>query len=182
MRTPVSSASRPCTICRKSGTVKKMPISTRFWASSIATPPRSEGSRRSRRWTSGSRPCSSRRRSQAKKAASTIAPAAITNGVSENPNGSSGELRGLSQPQLLAWITPKTKAPSPSAERTEPTQSRPEDSVGGGSSTRREPNRIPIATTTSPAKTTRQLSSVVAQPPRIGPTAIPAPATPPSTP
>ena len=40
----------------------------------------------------------------------------------------------------------------------------------------------PIATTTSPTKTTRQLSSVVAQPPRIGPTAMPAPATPPSTP
>ncbi len=41
---------------------------------------------------------------------------------------------------------------------------------------------IPIATTTSPAKTSRQLRFVVIHPPRIGPTAIPAPATPPRTP
>jgi hypothetical protein len=40
-----------------------------------------------------------------------------------------------------------------------------------------------IATTmmTSPTNTTRQLSSVVAHPPMIGPTAMPAPATPPIT-
>ena len=39
-----------------------------------------------------------------------------------------------------------------------------------------------IATrTTSPANTTRHDSSVVAQPPTMGPTAIPAPATPPIT-
>ena len=50
------------------------------------------------------------------------------------------------------------------------------------SRTVRIPSRIPIATTTSPAKITRQLSSVVAQPPRIGPTAMPTPETPPRTP
>ena len=37
---------------------------------------------------------SSRRRSQARKPARTTAPAAITNGVSEKPNGSTGELSG----------------------------------------------------------------------------------------
>ena len=38
-----------------------------------------------------------------------------------------------------------------------------------------------MPTTTSPAKTNRHVHSVVTQPPRIGPTAMPAPATPPMT-
>ena len=42
---------------------------------------------------------------------------------SEKPNGSIGELRGASQPHLLAFSTPKTIRPSPSALRLEPTQS-----------------------------------------------------------
>ena len=41
--------------------------------------------------------------------------------------------------------------------------------------------RMKATSTTSPANTTRHESSVVAQPPTIGPTAIPAPATPPIT-
>ena len=41
--------------------------------------------------------------------------------------------------------------------------------------------RISATSSTSPAKMIRQEYSVVAQPPRIGPTAIPAPATPPIT-
>ncbi len=41
--------------------------------------------------------------------------------------------------------------------------------------------RMPITMTTSPTNTTRHDSWVVAQPPRIGPMAIPAPATPPIT-
>ena len=49
------------------------------------------------------------------------------------------------------------------------------------SATNRVMTKIPITRTTSPAKTTRQLSTVVAQPPTIGPTAMPAPATPPMT-
>ena len=40
---------------------------------------------------------------------------------------------------------------------------------------------MPATITTSPMNTTRHVSSVVAQPPRIGPMAMPAPATPPST-
>jgi hypothetical protein len=43
IRTPVSSASNPWTICRKSGTMKKTPIRTRFWTTSIDTPLRSRG-------------------------------------------------------------------------------------------------------------------------------------------
>ena len=163
--------------------VKKTPIRIRFWARNMATPPRSEGIRSSGRCTSGSCPSRSRRRSQATNPAKTRAPAAITNGVKAKPKGSIGELRGASQPQLLACRTPKTTRARPDAESTPPTQS----STGGGPSRSgsrisRVPIRIPIATTTSPTKTTRQLSSVVAQPPRIGPTAMPAPATPPSTP
>ena len=183
MRIPVSSASSPWTICRKSGTVKKTPISTRFWESSIESPPRRLGIESSLKWTSGSSPRSSRRRSQALKPARIRAPAAITNGVSESPKGSIGELRGSSQPQLLACRTPSTITPRPAAESTPPTQSSSgRGPVRSGSRISRMPSRIPITTTTSPAKTTRQLSSVVAQPPRIGPTAMPAPATPPSTP
>ena len=124
IRTPVSSASSPWTICRKSGIVKKIPIRIRFWASSIETPPRSARMRSSGRWTSGSRPRSSRRRSQATKPARTSAPAPITNGVSEKPNGSIGEAAGASQPQLLACRTPKTISARPEAESTLPTQSR----------------------------------------------------------
>ena len=59
-----------------------------------------------------------------RSAASTSAPAAITNGVSEKPKGSTGELRGASQPQLLACSTPKTTSARPAAESTPPTQSR----------------------------------------------------------
>ena len=49
IRTPVSSASSPCTICRKSGIVKKIPIRIRFWASSIEVPPRRLGIEKSRK-------------------------------------------------------------------------------------------------------------------------------------
>ena len=51
-------------------------------------------------------------------------PAAITKSVSENPNGSTGEFSGRSQPQLLACRTPMTTVAIPRAARTEPTQSR----------------------------------------------------------
>ena len=163
--------------------MKKIPIRIRFWASSITSPPRSVGIPSSLKWTSGSSPAASRRRSHARKPPRTTAPAAITNGVSEKPKGSTGELSGLSQPQLLACSTPMTISARPIAESTLPTQS----SLGlapsrSGSDSSREPSRIAIATSTSPTNTTRQLSSVVAQPPRMGPTAIPAPAMPPSTP
>ncbi len=32
-----------------------------------------------------------------------------------------GEFFGFSQPQVLDWSTPKTKAPRPAADSTEPT-------------------------------------------------------------
>ena len=51
---------------------------------------------------------------------------------------------------------------------------------GVGSAIHRVPRRIPAATTTSPRNTSRQ--AVAGSSPRIGPTAMPAPATPPSTP
>ena len=144
------------------------------------------GSRSRRKWTqrvlaAAPRGAAPRRGSRRGRAP----PAAITNGVSEKPNGSIGELRGRSQPQLLACRTPRTI--SAEAERGEhradPVEARRAARLALGLA-RSAGCRAgsPIATTTSPAKTTRQLSSVVAQPPRIGPTAIPAPATPPSTP
>src|SRR5204863_2582961 len=106
-----------------------------------------------------------------------------TNGTSENPNGVTGEFRGCSHPQLLAWSTPNTIRPRPRADSTDPTQSNPPVSRSvGGSLRRRLARRIAITTTTSPANTSRHVRLVVTQPPRIGPTAIPAPATPPSTP
>ena len=82
--------------------MKKIPIMIRFWASSITTPPRIIGIPSRAKCSSGSSPRSSRRRSQARKPASTTKPAAITNGVSARPNGSTGEAWGRSQPQLLA--------------------------------------------------------------------------------
>ena len=164
--------------------MKKIPIRIRFWASSIADPPRRVVISKQ----AGSGPAdpgrrSSRRRCQLAKAGQNQPPAAITNGVSEKPKGSTGELSGISQPQLLACSTPKTTRASPVAESTLPTQS----SCGAGpraagSRIQRVPKRIPSATTTSPTNTSRQVKSVVTQPPRIGPTAMPAPATPPSTP
>ena len=163
--------------------VKKIPIRIRFWAQNIARPLRRTGIRKRRKLTSGGWPVASRRLSQARKATNRPPPAAITNGASENPNGSTGELRGSSQPQLLACRTPKTISPSPSAESTEPTQSSPAGrSSDSGSRSSRTASRIAITSTTSPTKTTRQEAFVVSQPPRIGPTAIPAPATPPRTP
>ena len=47
----------------------------------------------------------------------------MTKGVSEKPKGSTGELSGRSQPQLLACRTPMTTVAIPRAARTEPTQS-----------------------------------------------------------
>ena len=128
IRTPVSSASRPWTICRKSGIVKKIPIRIRFWARSIETPPRSGGILQQaevhaavpRRAPRAGAPRPRSRRGQ-------TPPAAITNGVSEKPKGSIGELRGRSQPQLLACRTPRTITPRPAAESdaADPVERRP---------------------------------------------------------
>ena len=51
----------------------------------------------------------------------------------------------------------------------------------GASFTFRVMSRMKAAMKTSPTNTIRQVTSVVAQPPTMGPTAIPAPATPPMT-
>ena len=110
-----------------------------------------------------------------RRAARRTPPAAITNGVSEKPNGVIGELRGASQPQLLACRTPKTRTARPAAERTLPTQSRrrlarpalglaEQSACRAGCRSRRPPRR---------RRRCRQVNSVVAQPPRIGPTAMP---------
>jgi hypothetical protein len=109
-------------------------------------------------------------------------PAVITKIVSEKPNTSIGESFGLIHPQVDDCRVPSTTAPRPVATRTLPTTS----SLGGVSPVFASPIRWVIArmnstSTTSPTNTTRQDSSVVAQPPRIGPMAIPAPATPPIT-
>ncbi len=184
MRTPVCSASSPCTTCRYSGTAKKTPISTRFWPRNITRPLRSTARLSSAKCISGLRSRSSSRRSQARNATSSTPPAATTNGASEKPNGSIGEFRGASQPHLLAFSTPKTSKPRPSALRIEPTQSSrgTGPSRGASRTSRGVASTIAVAITTSPANTRRQVSSVVSQPPRIGPTAIAAPETPPSTP
>ncbi len=100
--------------------------------------------------------------------------------MSEKPNGSIGEFFGLTQPQVPACSVARTTAPSPEATSTDPTTSRRGfGPLRGASSTNGVMMRIPITMTTSPTNTTRQLSSVVAQPPTIGPMAMPAPATPP---
>jgi len=114
--------------------------------------------------------------------------------VAEKPKGSTGESLGATQPQVLDCRVPRTTRPSPVAARTEPTASSlglaPSEptasSLGlapsiGVSTTKRTMARMNRTRTTSPANTTRQLSSVVAQPPRMGPMAMPAPATPPMT-
>ena len=47
-------------------------------------------------------------------------PAATMNGVREKPNGVTGELRGCSQPHVLASRTPSTTRASPSARQHRP--------------------------------------------------------------
>ena len=103
--------------------------------------------------------------------------------VSEKPNGVTGESSfGLIQPHELDCRTPRTTRPRPALDSTLPTRS----SFGAGpvrtaSATLGVITRISATNSTSPAKMIRHEYSVVAQPPRIGPTAIPAPATPPMT-
>ena len=107
----------------------------------------------------------------------------MTKTVREKPNGVTGESGfGLTQPQALDCSTPRTTSPSPAADSTAPTTS-----SFGGTPVRTESatfgviTRMSATSSTSPTKMIRQEYSVVAHPPRIGPTAIPAPATPPIT-
>ena len=102
--------------------------------------------------------------------------------MSEKPKMVIGEFFGLTHPQVLDWRTPKTKTPRPAADSTEPTMSSFGAGSGrGASATFRIMIRINAAMKTSPTNTTRHVSTVVAHPPTMGPTAIPAPATPPMT-
>src|SRR4051794_36732655 len=107
----------------------------------------------------------------------------MTKTVREKPNGVTGESSlGRTQPQVLDCSTPRTTRPRPAADSAVPTMS----SFGAGpviaaSATFGVITRISATRSTSPAKMIRHEYSVVAQPPRIGPTAIPAPATPPIT-
>ena len=163
--------------------MKKTPIRIRFWLNRPIRPARSGVIFISARCTSGSRPLLSRRPCHWVNAHSSARPAPTTKSVSEKPNGVSGESSlGLIQPQALDCSTPRTTSPRPVADRTVPTMS----SFGAGpvrtaSTTFGVITRISATSTTSPAKMIRHEYSVVAQPPRIGPTAIPAPATPPIT-
>ena len=148
----------------------------------MVRPLRIAGIESRRKCTSGCSFRRSRRRSHARKPPITARPAAITNGVNENPNGSIGELRGCSQPQVLASSTPNTTSASPSAHSTAPTRSSSAPGCPLSFGSRRTASRIAITTSTSPTNTIRHVRFVVTQPPKIGPTAIPAPETPPSTP
>ena len=107
----------------------------------------------------------------------------MTKTVREKPNGSTGESSlGRTQPQVLDCSTPRTTRPRPVADKTVPTtSSRGAGPVLTASATFGVITRIRATNSTSPAKMIRHEYSVVAQPPRIGPTAIPAPATPPIT-
>ena len=106
----------------------------------------------------------------------------MTKRVRENPSGSMGESMGLTQPHVLDCSTPSTIRPRPDADRIVPTKSSRGMGVGRAASwISLDIARMASTRTTSPTKTTRQDSSVVAQPPRIGPIAMPAPATPPMT-
>ena len=102
--------------------------------------------------------------------------------MSDRPNGSTGESFGFTQPHVLDWSTPSTTMPRPLADSAVPTpSSRGLAPLRGASAMKRVVARMNATSTTSPANTTRHDSSVVAQPPTIGPTAMPAPATPPIT-
>ena len=106
----------------------------------------------------------------------------MTKSVSEKPKIVMGEFLGLTHPQVLDSSTPNTNSPRPAAESTEPTTSSFGAGVGPGASfTLRVMNKMKPAMKTSPTNTTRHVSSVVAHPPTMGPTAMPAPATPPIT-
>ena len=125
IRTPVSSASRPWTICRKSGHREEDAHQDQVLGEQHRERRRAAaGSRSSARCTQrvvgralrGGAPRPRSRPARARRRRSRT-------GVSEKPKGSIGELRGRSQPQLLACSTPKTTRPRPSAESTPPTQS-----------------------------------------------------------
>ena len=107
----------------------------------------------------------------------------MTKTVSEKPNGVTGESSfGLIQPHVLDCSTPRTTRPRPAADSTVPTMSSfGAEPVRTASTTFGVITRISATNSTSPTKMIRHEYSVVAQPPRIGPTAIPAPATPPIT-
>ena len=121
--TPVWRASRPSTSCRYSGIVKKTPIRMRFCEKRPIRPARSGGIFTRSRWTSGSLPVASRRRCHHTKAHRSTAPPAMTNGVSDRPNGVTGESLGAIRPHVLDCRIPRTTAPRPAAARIEPTTS-----------------------------------------------------------
>src|SRR5947209_2864628 len=113
-------------------------------------------------------------------------PPKMRNGTGENPNGAIswppivGGFFGWIQPQELLMRIPNTRRPRPTAESAAPpTSSFGRCSAAGAGFIRRRNSNTTITITTSPAKTYRQLSSVVTQPPMSGPAAIAAPATPP---
>ena len=179
---PVSSAFRPITNCRYNGITKNTPIRIRFWLNRPINPERSGGIFNRSRCTSGSVPMASRWCCQRKNPHNATPPAVITKIVSENPKISTGESFGRSQPQELDCRTPRTTKPSPLAAKKLPKKSsRGTVPVRGVSVIRRLMARMTSTRITSPTKTTRHESSVVAQPPNMGPKAIPAPATPPIT-
>ena len=128
-----------------------------------------------RKCTSGSLPASSRWRSRSKAPQQEPAGGDHERRQRE-PERFDGRVARLQPPQLLACSTPKTIRLSPSADSTEPTQSSAGRSPSrAGSRNSRANRRIAITRTTSPANTSRHVRFVVSQPPRIGPTAIPAP-------
>ncbi len=74
-RTPVSSADRPSTTDRYSGTTKKTPICTRYWKKNMVRPPTSWELARIEVSSSGSPPRALTRASHWKKAHTTPRPA-----------------------------------------------------------------------------------------------------------
>ncbi len=155
----------------------------RFWLIIVSSPARRAGRSSRDRCTSGSVRLATRRRSQETKAYSTSAEAAITNRVGAKPNTVNGGFRGWTQPQVPLWSTPRTPRPRPVADSVAPTPSnRGRGPVRGTSLIARLAISIATTTTTSPANTSRQVRYVVTQPPSSGPTAMPAPASPPMTP
>ncbi|PBC76917.1 hypothetical protein BX265_1638 [Streptomyces sp. TLI_235] len=137
---------------------KKRPSRMVFWLKSVTSPDRSpEMPNRPMRTRTGFLAASLLRSSRTSSASRTP-PRAMTNSVGEKPRTVKGALRGANHPQLLLCRTARTMRASPAADRTTaPTSRRVRPVTRGPSGTQRMRQSIATTSTTSPAKTRRQV-------------------------
>ena len=165
---PVWKASKPSTDWVNTGMRNKRPAWAKVCVDSTGSPAEMLRCRNTDGWTSAGRPAASCLRIHQVKAAMNTRPRPIMERTS-----------GSFQPRSVVCRTPSTNSPNPSTERTTPTPSSFGFGMTGGASlSSPEEARTPSTMSASMAKASRQVYSVVIQPPMSGPNAAPAAATP----